>query len=140
MAELKTKRTQASVADFLDGIEDARKRADARTVAALMQEATGEAPAMWGPGIVGFGRCHLRYESGRELDWMLVGFSPRKAALTLYIMPGFAEYEELLARLGKVSIGKSCLYLKTLVGIDQAVLRELVTRSVEHMRQQHATG
>ena len=140
MAELKTKKTQASVAGFLDDIEDERKRADARTVSALMQEVTGAAPAMWGPGIVGFGHCLLRYESGRELDWMLVGFSPRKAALTLYIMPGFDEYDDLLARLGKFSTGKSCLYIKTLAGIDQAVLRELVTRSVEHMREQHVAG
>lgn len=140
MAELKTKKTQASVADFLDGIEDETKRADAHAVAALMQAVTGDAPAMWGPGIVGFGRCRLRYESGRELDWMLVGFSPRKAALTLYIMPGFAVYEDLMARLGKFTTGKSCLYVKSLAGIDPAVLRELVTRSVEHMRKQHAAG
>lgn len=140
MAELKTKKTQASVADGLDGIEDETKRADAHAVAALMQAVTGDAPAMWGPGIVGFGRCRLRYESGRELDWMLVEFSPRKAALTLYIMPGFAAYEDLMARLGKFTTGKSCLYVKSLAGIDLAVLRELVTRSVEHMRKQHAAG
>lgn len=140
MAELKTQRTQASVADFLDGIADGNRRDDARIVAALMQDVTGDAPAMWGPGIVGFGRCRLRYESGRELDWMLAGFSPRKAALTLYIMPGFSGHQVLMARLGKFSTGKSCLYVKSLAGIDLAVLRELVTRSVEHMRRQHADG
>ena len=138
MAELKTRKTQASVAEFLYGIVDPARRADAGTVAALMQDVTGEPPAMWGPGIVGFGHCRLRYDSGRELDWMLVGFSPRKAALTLYIVPGFDAYEGLIARLGKFRTGKSCLYVKRLDDIDQTVLRELVRQSVDWMRVRHA--
>lgn len=135
MAELKTQKTRDSVEGFLAGIENARRRDDARRVSALMQEVTGDPPAMWGPAIVGFGHCVLRYDSGRTLDWMLVGFSPRKAALTLYIMPGFDDYAALLQRLGKHSTGKSCLYVKSLDDIDEDVLRTLVARSVEHMRQ-----
>ena len=137
MAELKTRASDASVAAFLDGIADAGRRRDAVAVGDLMQEVTGEAPVLWGSSIVGYGRCRMRYDSGRELDWMLVGFSPRKSALTLYIMPGFEQYDGLLARLGKHTTGKSCLYLKTLAGVDQGVLRELVAHSVEHMRRQY---
>lgn len=140
MAELKTQKTCESAADFLAGIEDARRRADALAVCALMQDVTGDTPALWGPAIVGFGSCRLRYDSGRELDWMLVGFSPRKAALTLYIFPGFTEYEGLMARLGKFTTGKSCLYIKRLADIDTAVLRELVALSVQHMRKQHVVA
>jgi hypothetical protein len=99
-----------------------------------MREVTGERPVMWGPSIVGYGQYRYVYESGREGDWMLVGFSPRKTALTLYIMPGFSRYEELMQRLGKHSTGKSCLYLKKLADVDMTVLRELVGASVEHMR------
>lgn len=140
MAELKTQKTRESVTDFLAGIEDARRRVDALAVCALMQDVTGDAPALWGPAIVGFGNCRLRYENGRELDWMQVGFSPRKAALTLYIFPGFAEYEGLMARLGTFTTGKSCLYIKRLADIDTAVLRELVALSVQHMRKQHVVA
>lgn len=134
MAELKTKRNDASVEAFLNGIADERKRQDAFTVLHLMQEVTGEAPTMWGESIVGFGSYHYKYASGREADWMLTGFSPRKQNLTVYIMAGFAQYDEMLARLGKHSTGSSCLYIKKLQDIDLTVLRELVSQSVAHMK------
>ncbi len=130
MAELKTTRNDASVDAFLDAVPDPRRRDDARAVCALMTEATGEAPAMWGDSIVGFGSHRLRYASGRELDWPIVGFSPRKSATTVYLTEGFDGYGALLARLGKHTTGTSCLYLTSLDGVDQDVLRELVSRSV----------
>lgn len=134
MAEIKTQKTKASVKDFLDSIEDETKRRDAKAVDKLMREVTGEKPQMWGPTIVGYGQYHYVYASGREGDWMQVGFSPRKAALTLYIMPGFERYDGLMQKLGKYTTGKSCLYLKKLADVDMEVLRELVAASVEHMR------
>ena len=142
MAELKTKATTASVADFLDAVDDEERRKDCRTVAKIMQSATGAKPKMWGPSIVGFGDHHYKYASGRELDWFLAGFSPRKRDLTLYIMPGFDRYADLMASLGKHSTGKSCLYVKRLADIDTKVLEKLVTESVKHMKapQKKASG
>lgn len=134
MAELKTKKNTASVTKFLDSVENDQRRKDAKAVLKLMKEVTGEKPAMWGAAIVGFGSCHYTYESGREGDWFLTGFSPRKANLTLYVMSGFAGYDGLLKKLGKHKTGKACLYIKTLEDIDMDVLRELIERSVEHMK------
>lgn len=134
MAELKTKAHDASVEAFLDAVADERRRADGRAVLELMREVTGEEPKMWGPSIVGFGTYHYRYASGHEGDSCLTGFSPRKAALTLYVMPGFARFDEILGRLGKFKAGKGCLYLKRLADVDLAVLRELVAASVAHLR------
>jgi hypothetical protein len=122
------------VAEFISSIPDERKRVDAIMIVNLMTEVTGESPRMWGDSIVGFGRYHYRYESGREGDWFLTGFSPRKQNLTLYIMSGFDQYEELRAQLGKHSVGKSCLYIKKLADIDEPTLRELIRQSVNHMR------
>jgi hypothetical protein len=139
MAELKTKRNDASVEAFLNGIADERKRQEAFTILHLMQEVTGETPTMWGDTIVGFGSYHYKYASGREADWMLTGFSPRKQNLTVYIMAGFDQYDHLLARLGKHSTGSSCLYIKKLQDIDLAVLRELVSQSVAHMKATNPT-
>lgn len=133
MAELKTKRNDASVEVFLDGIADEAKRRDSYAILAMMQEVTGVEAKMWGDSIVGFGSYHYKYASGREADWPLVGFSPRKQNLTLYIMSGFEQYDELLQRLGKHSTGKACLYVKRLADVDPAVLQELVKLSVEHM-------
>lgn len=138
MAELKTQPTDSSITDFLDSVEDEQKRADAYAIMELMREVTGETPQMWGDSIVGFGSYHYVYESGREGDWFLVGFSPRKRNLTLYIMSGFDEYDGLLDRLGKHSTGKSCLYVKRLSDVDEDALRELVQKSVQHMR--HTNG
>ena len=137
MSDLKTKPTAASVNAFINAIDDERKREDARAVAAMMAEITNAPPKMWGSSIVGFGSYHYRYASGREGDFMETGFSPRKRALTLYIMAGFSEYEDLLARLGKFSIGKSCLYIKRLADVDETVLRELVERSVAYIRDKY---
>ena len=133
--ELKTKVNDASVNDFLNGIEDEQKRKDSLEVLALMKEVTGEEPKMWGPSIVGFGSYRYRYASGREGDWMLTGFSPRKQNLTIYIMPGFEHYGDLLDRIGKHSTAKSCLYIKKLADVDTNVLRELVKQSVEVVKQ-----
>ena len=113
------------------------RREDARTVLAMMQRATGEPPRMWGANIVGFGHYRYRYASGREGEWFRIGFSPRKSALTLYIMPGFDAYDGLLARLGKHRTGKSCLYVTRLANVDEAVLDELIVASVGHMAEKY---
>ena len=139
MAELKTKLSDASVEVFLDGIADEAKRRDSYAILAMMQEVTGVEGKMWGDSIVGFGSYHYKYASGREGDWPLVGFSPRKQNLTLYIMSGFEQYDQLLQRLGKHSTAKSCLYIKRLADVDLAVLRELVKLSVEHMVSTNST-
>jgi hypothetical protein len=133
VAELKTQKNDASVEAFLGGVADEKKRQDSFAILDLMREVTGEEPAMWGDSIVGFGSYHYKYASGREGEWFLSGFSPRKRNLTLYIMSGFDEYEPLLARLGKYKTGKSCLYINKLEDVDQETLRDLVRESVAHM-------
>jgi hypothetical protein len=133
-AELKTRETEASVEEFLNSIGDEERRRDSFHALEIFKRLTGEEPKMWGPSIVGFGSRVLKYDSGRELDWMLTGFSPRKGNLTLYIMDGFAKYDDLMARLGKHKTGKSCLYVKKLSDIDQAVLEELISESVASIR------
>lgn len=134
MAELETKLNDASVQAFLNVIEDEGKRTDCFRVAELMRELTGDEPKMWGASIIGFGSVRLKYATGRELDWMLVGFSPRKANITLYITDGFAKYDELMSKLGKHKTGKSCLYVKRLADIDMGVLEELITGSIKNIR------
>jgi hypothetical protein len=133
MADLVTKPTGADVATFLDSVEDPKRRQDAMALLEMMRRATGHEPRMWGPSIVGFGDYHYTYASGREGDWFLAGFSPRKQALTLYIVSGFEGYDALLERLGPHKTGKSCLYVKRLADVDGAVLEELVRRSAAHM-------
>jgi hypothetical protein len=135
MAELKTKPTDEDVSAYLDSVEDEKKRQDSYAILALMQEVTGEEARMWGSSMIGFGSYHYTYESGREGDWFLTGFAPRKRNLTLYIMAGFEAYDELLAKLGKYKTGKSCLYINKLEDVDTAVLRQLVQASVDHMKQ-----
>lgn len=130
MAELKTKQNDQDVAAYLNGIADEQRRRDCLTILELMREVTGAEPNMWGDNIVGFGRHHYRYASGREGDWFLTGFSPRKQNLTLYLASGFDRHAELLQRLGKHSVGKACLYIKRLDQIDLPTLRELIERSV----------
>jgi hypothetical protein len=134
MAELKTRKTKASVAAFLAKIADEGRRKDCKTLVRIKKKATGAKPEMWGPSVVGCGSYHYKYESGREGDWFLAGFSPRKQDLTLYIMSGFSAYGGLLAKLGKHKNGKACLYLKRLADVDLAVLEELVSRSVEYLK------
>lgn len=133
-AELKTKQTDASVDDFLNAIPDEQTRKDCFEIARIMKQATKSEPKMWGASIVGFGSYHYKGASGREGDWMLTGFSPRKQNLTLYIMAGFDRYDQLLKKLGKFSTGKSCLYIKKLADVDKKVLKELVTESVKVMK------
>ncbi|MBZ5625001.1 MAG: DUF1801 domain-containing protein [Acidobacteriia bacterium] len=137
MAENKTKPTKLSVAAFIDALTDETRRADAKALVKLMQSATGEKPKMWGPSIIGFGICHYTYESGREGDMPLAGFSPRKAATVLYVARGFSDSEALLAKLGKHTIGKGCLYIKKLADVDQKALEVLVVKSVAARRAQH---
>ena len=134
---MKTTPTTASVDAFLDTLDDAAKQDDSRAVAAMMTEITGAPATMWGTSIVGFGNYHYRYASGREGDFLETGFAPRKRALTLYIMAGFAQYETLLERLGKFTTGKSCLYVKRLADVDMGVLRELVAHSVKTIREKY---
>jgi hypothetical protein len=138
MAELKTKQTDESVTEFLNGVPDEKKRQDSFAILELMTEVTGAEPRMWGDSIVGFGSYHYRYASGREGDWFVTGFSPRKQNLTLYIMAGFDNYDQLLQNLGKHKTGKSCLYIKRLEDVDLDTLRELVSQSVQHMKETNA--
>ena len=133
MAENKTQKTGASVDGFLAAVQHPRRREDGRVLLQMMREVTGLEPEMWGPSIIGFGDDHYRYESGREGDIFLVGFSPRKQNLSLYLSDGFPEYDALLAALGKHRKGASCLYVNKLADIDLAVLRELVARSFAHV-------
>jgi hypothetical protein len=137
MAELKTKRTAASVDAFLKRIPEETRRQDCRTVLHLMQQATKAEPKMWGTSMVGFGSYHYTYPSGREGDWFLTGFAPRKQDLTLYIMSGFDRHQPLMANLGKHKTGKSCLYIKRLADVDLGVLKGLITESVKHVRKMY---
>jgi Domain of unknown function (DU1801) len=134
MADNKTKPTKLSVTAFIDALTDQTKRADAKALVKLMQSATGEKPKMWGPSIIGFGSHHYTYDSGREGDMPLAGFSPRKAATVLYGITGFSDSETLLAKLGKHTTGKGCLYIKKLADVDHNVLEALVVKSVAAKR------
>jgi hypothetical protein len=131
---MKTKPTGDSVADFLNKIPDAERREDCFAIAKLMEEVTGHKPKMWGPSIVGFGSYHYKYDSGREGDWMVTGFSPRKKDLTLYIMMGFEKHQDLMKQLGKHSTGKSCLYIKRLSDIHLPTLKKLIKTSVKELQ------
>jgi hypothetical protein len=134
MAENKTQPTTLSVTAFIEGITDETKRADAKVLVKLMQKASGEKPKMWGPSIIGFGSIHYKYDSGREGDMPLIGFSPRKAANVLYGAIGFSGAEALLAKLGKHTTGKGCLYIKKLADVEQKVLESLVVKSLAAKR------
>ncbi len=139
MAENKTKKTGASVTEFVNSIENPQMRADARKVASMMRRATGKRAKMWGSSIVGYGTYHYKYDSGREGDFMVTGYSPRKQALTVYIMPGFSKFAPLMKKLGKYKTGKSCLYIKRLSDVDEAVLEKLIDGSVRQMRKKYET-
>ena len=134
MAELKTKETNASVADFLNAITDEKIREDCKKIAGLMQKATAAEPRMWGDSIVGFGSRTMNYSTGRELQWLEVGFSPRKANLSLYLAVSEGIDDELLGKLGKHKTGKGCLYFKRLSDVDEKVLVKLIDKSVENIR------
>jgi hypothetical protein len=134
MAEAKTKPTAVSVEDFIAGVEDPKRREDARVVAALMAGVTGEPATMWGPSIIGFGRYHYRYDSGHEGDAPLAGFSPRKTNLVFYMAAYDGAREGFLARLGKHKTGKGCVYVNRLADIDLDVLREMTAASVATLK------
>jgi len=137
MAEQKTKKTRKSATAFLNAIEDKRRRADCKAVAKMMRDATGCKAEMWGTAMVGFGSYDYTYASGRSGTWFIAGFAPRKQALTLYIMPGFSQYEKLMSKLGKYKTGKSCLYINSLDDVDTDVLNKLIKLSVAQMRKKY---
>ena len=137
MATNKTQPNDSDVNSFIESVNEDKKRADCFKLVEIMQEITNEKPKMWGPSIVGFGDYHYKYESGREGDFFIVGFSPRKQNLTLYIMPGFERYEKLMADLGKYKTGKSCLYVKSLDDINLENLKELIRDSVSYMNKKY---
>lgn len=126
MAELKTKKNDRDVEAFLQSVEHDKRREDSFKVLELMKRITGQEAKMWGASIVGFGSYHYKYPSGREGDWFITGFSPRKQSLTLYIMPGFERFGEYLEQLGKYRTGKGCLYINKLEDVDLGVLEELI--------------
>lgn len=134
-AELKTKVNDASVTKFIEGVVDEQKRNDCFEILKLMKQVTKEEPKMWGATIVGFGSYHYKGKSGREGDWMLIGFSPRKQNLTLYLTGGFETHSDLLKKLGKFTTSVGCLYVKSLDDVDRKVLKELVQASVKRMKQ-----
>lgn len=133
MAALKTLPNDASVEEFLLSVENIERREDTRAVIEIMERITGHPPVMWGASLIGFGTYHYKYASGREGDWMISAVSPRKAALTIYIMAGFEGFPELMKKLGKYKTGSSCLYLKRLSDADPEVLEELISQSVSYM-------
>lgn len=137
MAALKTKPTDASVEDFIEQIENKQRKADCLELLNMCAEVTEELPKMWGESMIGFGKYHYRYKSGHNGDWFLTGFSPRKQNLTVYIMAGFRNYGDLLKRLGKYKTSLSCLYLRRLDDVDKDVLKELISKSVEDMKQSY---
>lgn len=137
MSDNKTQVTAMPVADFIAMVEPEARRKDAEAIIALFEKTTGWKPRMWGPSIIGFGEYHYTYDSGREGDFLATGFSPRKAKLVFYIMPGYANYESILSRLGKHSLGKSCLYVNKLDDIDTDVLAELIATGVHDLGQKY---
>ena len=137
MAQRKTQKTTLSVTDFLNGIADKRKRADCKAISRMMRAATGNRATMWGSSIVGYGSYHYKYASGREGDFFECGFSPRAQNISIYIMPGFKGFGPLMKKLGKHKTGKSCLYIKRLEDVDEAVLAKLIEESVKAMRRKY---
>ena len=133
----KTQATDASVEDYIAQIEHPKRRRDSFTLLELMKRLTGDEPKLWGPSIIGFGQYHYKYASGREGDFMRTGFAPRKANMVVYIMPGYRDYGEQLARLGKHKIGKSCLYLTDLEKVDINVLEEIIADSLKYMQEKY---
>jgi len=139
MAENKTRENDASVEEFLESVTNQKRVSDARTIIELMKKITGQDPKMWGPSIVGFDSYHYKYDSGREGDSFVSGLSPRKANLVVYITPGFKQYDDLLARLGKFKSSVSCLYINKLADVDMEVLEELIAKSYAFMKEKYPT-
>jgi hypothetical protein len=134
MAELKTKERKASVEKFLNSVKDDQKREDSFKILKMLKQITKSEPKMWGPSMIGFGNYHYKYASGREGDWFVAGFSPRKQSLTLYIMADVNKYKDLLAKLGKHKTGKGCLYINKLDDVDVKVLKQIITTSVKELK------
>jgi hypothetical protein len=134
MAELKTKKNKASVEKFLNSVKDEKKREDSFKILKLMKQITKAEPEMWGTSIIGFGSYHYKYASGREGDWFLTGFSPRKQSLTLYLITYLEKNKEILKKLGKYKTGKGCLYINKLEDVDLKVLKELITTSIKKLK------
>lgn len=137
MAQNKTQATKASVDEFINNVESEQKRKDAKELVTLFEAVTGEKAVMWGSSIIGFGQYHYKYDSGREGDFLMTGFSPRKTALSIYLMSGFSKHEEQLKKLGKYKTGKSCLYVKKLADIDQEVLSEMILDSIRFIKEKY---
>lgn len=138
MYKLKTKINDGNVVEFLNSVENVKRREDSFVILDIMTELTKESPKMWGSSIIGFGTYHYKAKSGHEGDWMKIGFSPRKQNLTLYIMNGYDQYNSLLSKLGKHKLGKSCLYINKLEDIDMEVLKELILDSSEYMTKHYS--
>jgi len=136
-AKNKTTATEKSVEDFLDDVKDDQKREDSYKILDMMKRLSGYEPKMWGSSIIGFGEYHYKYESGREGDMCRIGFSPRAQNLSIYFMPGYADFSEDLSRLGKHKLGKSCLYIKRLSDVDEAVLEEMIVRDLKMMDEKY---
>jgi len=138
MAELKTKVNNASVEKFLKTVKDEQKRLDSFKILEIMKKITKEEPKMWGPSIIGFGKYHYKYESGHEGDMCIAGFSPRKQAITIYILPGSLKYSSLMKKLGKYKVGVSCLYIKKLEDVDTKLVEKLIADSVKWLKQKYS--
>lgn len=136
--DMKTTPTKASVTSFINAVENEARRKDAKTILALMKKLTGDKPVMWGPSIIGFGKYHYKYESGREGDFMLVGFSPRKANMVLYVLGSLKDDDPLLGKLGKFKRGRACLYVNTLDDVDMGVLEKVIKKSYETTKKKWA--
>ncbi len=138
MAELKTQKNSASVLDFINSVEDVVKRQDSLNLLEIFKQCTGDEPAMWGTSIVGYGSYHYKSErSSQEGDWPMIGFSPRKQNLTIYIMPGFDRFKDELAKLGKHKTSVSCLYIKKLADVDEKTLKKIITDAYQSMKKQY---
>ena len=137
MVELKTKPTKVRAEDFLESVEHPQRKADGFELLKIMKEVTKEDPVMWGDSIVGFGTYHYKYASGREADWLKVGFSPRKRSLTVYLAPGLDEIEPYLEKLGKHRVGKGCLYINKLSDVDEDVLKKIIKKSIEVLEKRY---
>jgi hypothetical protein len=138
MVKLKTRPTDASVKEFLEAVEHPTRKADGLELLEIMKEVTHEEPVMWGASIIGFGTFHYKYASGREVDWMKVGFSPRKRSLTVYLTPGLDDIDDLREKLGKHRVGKGCLYINKLADVDMEVLKKIIKKSIEVLEQRYS--
>lgn len=138
-AKLKTNQNEASPSDFITSVEHQQRRADAEVLLALFNRVTALKPKMWGESIIGYGRYHYHYESGREGEYFITGFSPRKASSTIYIMPGYQDLSAMLKRLGKHKAAKSCLYINKLSDIDLDVLEEIILFGMDYMKANYPT-